>query len=288
MNDNSIQVENLSKNYGNFRLEHVSFQVPKGCIMGFIGENGAGKTTVIKLILNMIRKDGGSVRLFGLDPLTDEKAIKEQIGVVFDENHFHDMLKTKDIANIMRPMYKNWDDELFQRYLVKFDLPKDKTVKDFSRGMKMKLSIAVALSHHPKLLILDEATSGLDPIIRNEILDEFLEFIQNEEHSIFMSSHITGDLEKIADYITFIHQGKILLMDEKDHILEQHALLKCGTDDFSRIDKTDIIGTKKNDFGIDILIRKTPDTRRKYASFALDSVTLEDIMMFYVKGETAC
>uniref|UniRef100_UPI003FEFD2BC ABC transporter ATP-binding protein n=1 Tax=Candidatus Fimivicinus sp. TaxID=3056640 RepID=UPI003FEFD2BC len=224
----SIRVSNLCKNYGTFQLKDVSFTLPQGCIMGLIGENGAGKSTTLKLLLNLIHKDSGEISIFGLDPVKEEQKIKEQIGVVFDENFFHDVLRAKDIPSVMRPVYANWDDRLFDSLCARFQLPWEKKIKEYSRGMKMKLSIAVAMAHHPRLLLLDEATSGLDPVVRNEILDLFQEFIQDERNSILLSSHITSDLERVADYITFIHQGRILASESKDDLLLSHRILRCG------------------------------------------------------------
>ena len=203
-----LEVQDLTKRYdaSEFSLDHLNFKVPYGSVMGLIGENGAGKTTTLKLILNLMRRDAGTIKLFGLDNIRDEGAIKQQIGVVFDENHFHELFSPADIAKILRSLYQKWDDNLFQQYLRRFQLPADKPIKTYSRGMKVKLSIASALAHHPKLLLLDEPTSGLDPVVRDEILSIFFDFIQDEEHTILMSSHITGDLEKIADYVTFLHQ----------------------------------------------------------------------------------
>lgn len=282
--DNVIEIKNLSKHFDRFQLGEVSFNLPKGSIMGFIGENGAGKTTTIKLLLNELIKDSGSIRIFGLDSVKDEKRIKQDIGVVFDESYFHENIKPQHISKIMRQVYQNWDEKLFFDYLTKFQLPANKVTKDFSRGMKMKLSIATALSHHPKLLLLDEATSGLDPIVRNEILDLFLDFIQDEEHSILFSTHITSDLEKISDYITFIHQGKIIFSESKDSLLYDYGLLLCGTADFEKIDRPDIIGHRENRFGHEVLIKGKEFLKQKYKGFTIDPVNIEDIMLFYTKG----
>ena len=284
MVDLNLQVENLSKQYDNFRLNNISLSLPKGCIMGFIGENGAGKTTTIKLLLNLIKKDSGSVKIFGLDNIECEKEIKEQIGVVLDESYFHDNLRPTDISKILNKVFSNWDDDLFVSYLNKFNLPDNKIIKDFSKGMKAKLAIATALAHRPKLLILDEATSGLDPIVRSEILDIFLEFIQDDEHSILLSSHITSDLEKIADYITFIHEGNIVFSESKDNLIYNYGLLKCGLNDFVKIDSADVIGYRKNDFGYDILVKNKARMKTKYRDYIIDSTNLEEIMLFYIKG----
>lgn len=283
--DTILQVNNLCKDFGGFKLNKVNFSLPKGSIMGFIGENGAGKTTTIKLMLNLLKKDGGAVQVFGQDSVQNERQIKQQIGVVLDESTFHDQLTAGHISKIMAHIYKNWDDRTYSLYLDRFQLPKGKIIKEFSRGMKMKLSIAAALSHDPKLLILDEATSGLDPVVRNEILDVFLEFIQNEEHSVFMSSHITSDLEKIADYITFIHQGSIVFSDSKDELLDSYGILKCGADDFKKIDESDMVSYRKSSFGYEALIKDKNAVRRKYPSVLVEGTTLEEIMLLYVKGE---
>lgn len=256
-----------------------------GSIMGFIGENGAGKTTTIKLMLNQLKADSGSIKIFNRNSIKDEKNMKEEIGVVFDESYFHENIMPKHVSKIMSHIYKNWDTELFYDYLKRFNLPDNKVTKDFSRGMKMKLSIATALSHHPKLLILDEATSGLDPVIRNEILDIFLEFIQDEEHSILFSSHITSDLEKVADYVTLIHDGEIIFSESKDALLYDYGLLLCGSSDFSTVDKGDIIGHRQNKFGHEILVRNKEQMKQKYKGFTIDSISIEDIMLFHIRRE---
>lgn len=281
----SIEITNLSKRFDQFQLKDVNLLLPKGSIMGFIGENGAGKTTTIKLILNQLKSDAGTISILGYDHIRDEKKLKGEIGVVFDESYFHDNIKPKHISKIMEHIYRNWDREMFSHYLKAFHLPENKIIKDFSRGMKMKLSLATALSHHPRLLILDEPTSGLDPVIRNEILDIFLDFIQDEEHSILFSSHITSDLEKVADYITFLHEGKILFSESKDDLLADYGMLLCGSADFSSVDKGDIIGHRENRFGHEMLIRNKDRMAKKYKGFTIDSVTIEDIMLFYVKGD---
>ena len=219
-----LEVDSLSKHYADFDLKDVSLSLPKGAIMGLVGTNGAGKSTTIKLILNLIRRDGGSVRIFGKDNIGEEAAVKERIGVVFDECFFHDNLKPSQVSKVMGHIYKDWDEAYFFRLTDRFALPRGKVVKEFSRGMKMKLSIAAALSHHPDLLLLDEPTSGLDPIVRNEILDLFMDFIQDENKSVLLSSHITSDLEKVADYIAYIHGGRILLSDEKDALVERYGV----------------------------------------------------------------
>ncbi|SHH74369.1 ABC-2 type transport system ATP-binding protein [Clostridium collagenovorans DSM 3089] len=283
--ENVIEVKDLCKNYKDFKLDNVSFSVPKGSIMGLIGANGAGKSTTIKLLLNLLKRNSGSVKIFGEDIIEKEQRIKEEIGVVFDESNFHDTLKTKNIDSIMKSIYKNWDEKLFYSYLKKFKLPIDKTIKDFSRGMKMKLSIAVALSHNPKLLILDEATSGLDPIVRNEILDVFLEFIEDGEHSILLSSHITSDLEKIADYITLINDGKVVFSQCKDDLIYNYGILKGSKKHLESLDKADFVSIEKNSFGFQALCCDKKRIALKYPELMLDTANIEDIMMFFVRGE---
>jgi ABC-2 type transport system ATP-binding protein len=215
----------------------------------------------------------------------NERKIKEQIGVVFDECHFHETLNAKAINTFMAKIQPNWNEKLYFHYIDAFHLPKDKTVKEYSRGMSMKLSIAAALSHQPKLLLLDEATSGLDPVVRNEILDVFFEYIQDEEHSILMSSHITSDLEKICDYISFIHKGKLIFSKEKNDVIESHRIIKCGNSDYNDLDKTHMVGKRKNAFGYEVLVNDGQMKHHSYDQFTKDKATLEDIMLFYSRGD---
>lgn len=282
--ENCIEIKGLTKKYEDFKLDNVDFTVKRGSVMGFVGENGAGKTTTIKAILNLIKKDSGSINIFGLDNIESEKEIKEQIGVVFDDINFHETLNIKEINMIMKNIYSAWDEKKFFKMTEEFDLPNKKSIKNFSRGMKMKLSIAVALSHNAKLLILDEATSGLDPIVRNEILDIFLEFMQDEDHTILVSSHILSDLERIADYITFIHKGKIVFSKEKYELIETHGVLKCGINDKQKIDKKYIVGERKSSFGYEILVKNREECREIYNGMVIDKPTMEDIVLFYVRG----
>lgn len=282
--ENAISVKNLTKTYKDFKLDNVSFNLPSGSIMGFIGENGAGKSTTIKTILGLINAEGGEVSILGQALKNDNNSIKEQIGVVFEESNFHDNLNTFDISKIMTKIYKAWDNPLFLSYLKKFKLPEKKPVKEFSRGMKMKLCIAVALSHHPKLLILDEATSGLDPIVREEILDIFLEFIQDDEHSILVSSHITSDLDKIADYITFVHDGKIVFSESRLDLTDKMGIVKCGADKFNTLDSKDVIRYRKSEFGYEILIQNKSRFIINHRDLAVESASIEQIMLFYVRG----
>lgn len=278
-----LTIKNITKNYTDFTLNDISFSLPKGSIMGLIGENGAGKTTTIKLILNLIKKDNGNIKVFGLDNITDEMKIKQNLGVVLDESYFHDNLKPKDISVIMGNIYEKWDNKRFFDYLKKFNLPQDKIIKDYSKGMKMKLSIAAALSHNPQLLILDEPTGGLDPVVRSEVLDIFLDFIQDEEKSILFSTHVTSDLDKIADYITFIHEGNLVFSESNDEITNNYGIIKCGMSDFEMIDKKDIVGYRKNRFGYEILVNNKQNN--KYRDFTVDSANLEDIMLYYIRRE---
>jgi len=277
---NVLEIKNLTKYYDGFTLDNISLALPQGSIMGFIGENGAGKSTTIKLILNVIHRDRGEVKIFGRDNLIYDSELKQSVGVVYDESNFPESMTPKNINVILCRIYRNWDQQAFFRYLDQFALPADKELKTFSRGMKMKLSIAVALSHQAKLLILDEPTSGLDPVVRDEILDIFLDFIQNEEHSIFLSTHITSDIEKIADYIAFIHQGKIVFVAEKDELLNQYGVLKCGFDDFEKLDRRFVKGFRKNRFGVEALVEK-----QRFKGHVIDAATIEDIMLFTLRGE---
>ncbi|WLD28327.1 Vitamin B12 import ATP-binding protein BtuD [Clostridioides difficile] len=281
----AITIKNLNKSYKNFALQDVSFSVPKGSIMGFVGENGAGKTTTLKSILNLISYDSGNIEIFGLDNIKNEKEIKEQIGVVFEGSNFHENLNTNNISKIMSHIYKNWDDTLFKEYLKKLRVPNNKLIKEFSKGNKMKLSIAVALSHKPKLLILDEATSSLDPIVREEILDIFLDFIQDEEHSIILSSHITSDLDKIADYITFIHKGKIIFSESKDELIDTMGILKCSSNDFAKLTNEDYSYYRKSQFGYEVLLKDKYKFITKQPNLIVDNTTIEEIMLFYVRGD---
>lgn len=282
--ENAIEIKDLTKRYDGFTLDHVSFNVPRGSIMGFIGQNGAGKTTTIHSILNVIRKDEGEIKIFGLDHESHEIEVKEQMAAVFDELPFPEDLNAKVLSRILAGIYKEWDDQRFQSYLERFQLPYKKKFSKFSKGMKMKLQLASALSHNAKLLVMDEATTGLDPVVRNEFLDLFLEFIQEENHSILMSSHITSDLEKVADYVTFIDRGKILLTGMKDEILDQHGVLKCSKADFAQIDPKDFISARLTDFGAELLVHDRAKAAKTYSGLVLDKTTLEEIMLFYVSA----
>ena len=284
MNDyeNAIEIKGLTKRYDGFTLDNVSFDVPKGSIMGFIGQNGAGKTTTINALLNIVKKDEGEIKLLGLDSVKDEFEVKSQIAAVFDELPFDDRLNANDINKILREVFEQWSGETFFGYLDRFSLPRKKKFGKFSKGMKMKLQIASALSHNAKLLIMDEATTGLDPVVRNEILDIFLEYLQNEEHTILMSSHITSDLDKVADSVTFIDKGKLLISGYKDDILDSHGVLKCTKSDYKEIDPEDIISARLSDFGAEVMVADRAECSRKYSGAVIDPTTLEEIMIYYV------
>ncbi len=283
--ENVIEIKDVVKDYGDFKLDHISFSVPEGSVCGFIGQNGAGKTTTIKLILDIIKRDGGEIKVFGENIDVNSAALKENIGVVFDEMGFHDFMTAKDLDIMMKNIYKNWDEELFFEYLKKFSLPSKKKCGDFSRGMQMKLQIAVALSHHAKLLVMDEPTSGLDPIVRNEMINIFRDFVVEEDHTILLSSHITGDLEKIADEVVFIDGGKIVLAGNKDEILENHAILKCKKDEVALISKSLIVGMEQSSFGAEILVNDRNAAEKLYPEMVLESAALEEIMIYYVNSK---
>jgi ABC-2 type transport system ATP-binding protein len=253
--------------------------------MGFIGQNGAGKTTTIKLLLNLIKKDSGNINMLGLDLDKNEYQIKSQISAVFDEIPFHEVLNANQISVILSDVFEQWDKQTYFNYLDRFALPRKKNIGSFSKGMKMKLQIAAALSHNARLLIMDEATTGLDPVVRNEILDIFMEYLQDENNSILLSSHITSDLEKIADMVTFIDKGKILLTGGKDETVENHAVIKCKKDDYKNIESADIVSARLTDFGAEVMIHDRAKCEKKYAGLTIDNTTLEEIMLFYVRRE---
>lgn len=282
---NIIEIKGLNKSYDQFALNDINITVPGGSIMGLIGENGAGKTTIIKCMLNLIHRDGGTISLLGQDNLEEEQVAKQDIGIVLDECFFHDTLTPRNVDTILAPAYENWDSELYRTYLKKFKLPEKKLIKEFSRGMKMKLSLAAALCHRPKLLILDEATAGLDPVVREEILDEFLEFISDEDHGILISSHITSDLEKIADYITYIHEGNVIISDNKDDILAHYGRVGCSASDLLMVEKDDVLRVRKGSFGCQALVADRKVFKRKYPSLMVEPISLEDIMVFIGRGD---
>jgi len=282
-----LEVKGLNKKYKNsdFCLKDVSFSIPSGSIMGFVGENGSGKSTTIGCILNTLIKDSGTVKIFGRDMTDDSTDIRDDIGVVYDSNAFPAHLTPLKISSAMRDIFSQWDDALFKEYLKKLKLPEKRKIKEFSRGMTMKLGVAAALSHRPKLLILDEATSGLDPIVRDDILDLFLEFVHDENNSILLSSHITSDLEKVADYITFIHDGKIILCETKDNLIYNYGVMRCKSAQFEQVDKPDMCAYRKRGYQIDVLVSDKQTAVKKYRDIVIDSITIEEIMLMLVKGE---
>lgn len=283
MEKTALELSNVSKQYKDFTLDNISFKVPQGSIVGLIGENGAGKSTTINAVLGLISKDSGTITMLGK---TDIDAVcKENIGVVFDGNNYPDMLTPKQLGKVFENIYSSWNKEKYEQLLKKFNLPLNKKIKKFSKGMKMKYAISVAFSHNSKLLILDEATSGLDPIMRDEILDMFLDFIQDEENSILVSSHITSDLEKVADYIVFIHNGKIVFSKLKDELLENYGIIKCGASVFDEIDKDKIITYRKQDYEWQILVDDRKSAQKQYPKALIVPASIDEIMLMYVKGE---
>jgi len=285
--NSTLILKNVNKKYekSNFAIKDISFSVPEGSIVGFIGENGAGKSTTMNCILNVIRRDSGTIEIFGREMTDEDIDIRENIGVVYDSNNFPEYLTAKQLADILGRIYSKWDDFCFEQFLRRFGLPESQKIKTYSRGMSMKLAIAVALSHDSKLLILDEATSGLDPIMRDEILDVLLEFVKQENHSILLSSHITSDLEKIADYIVFIHNGEIILSKTKDELIYEYGVIRCSENDFHNILSEDILSSMKKDYQIDVLIKNRKLIEKKYKNLIVDSVSLDEIMLLLVKGE---
>lgn len=284
MND-ALTISGLTKTYKDFVLDNVSFSVPQGSIVGLIGENGAGKSTTINTALGLVQKEAGSVSILGKEEL-DNKT-KEQIGVVFDGNNFSEILSAKKISHVMKDIYQSWNNQTFMSLLKTFSLPVGKPIKQFSKGMKMKLAIAVAMSHNSKLLILDEATSGLDPVVRDDILDMLLEFVQDENNSILVSSHITSDLEKIADYIVFIHKGRVVFSKPKDERMEQYGIMKCGSAQFDELDASDIIVYRKMDYEWQVLVADRNKMQKKYPKTMIVPASIDEIMFLYVKGEAA-
>ena len=280
--NNVLEINNINKDYKKFKIDNISFNLPKGYIMGFIGANGAGKTTTIKLILNMIKRDSGEIKVFGLDNIREEERIKEQIGVVFDECYYLEDWTLNDVEKAVSMFYKNWNSSIYEKYLKEFNLARDKKVKDLSRGMRMKLMIAVAFSHEAKLLILDEPTSGLDPVARDEFLDILRDYIEDEEKSVIFSSHITSDIEKIADYITYINNGKIIFTGEKDEFLEKYCIIKGGKEDITESQKKEIIGLRMHSTGFEGLIEL-----KKAVGFSskviIEKASLDEIMIYMNK-----
>lgn len=281
---NAIELKNVSKTYPDFKLDNINLTVPEGSIVGLIGENGAGKTTTIKGILN-ITNTLGTIKIFGEEYKKKEKEIKEKLGVVLDDSFLSSYLTPKQVNAVMKDFYKNWNSDTYFTYLKEFKLPLKKIIKDFSSGMKMKLKIAVALSHDPQALVLDEPTSGLDPIVRNEILGIFRQYIlEDETRSILLSSHITSDLEHIADYIIFIHEGKILFSLPTSELLENFGIVKCSEEEFKKIKQEDYLRYKKEKYSYEVLVSNKMSFKTKYHLQTIDKPSIDEIMLFYVKG----
>jgi len=285
--DYILEVDRLSKSFpkSGFALEEVSFSLPYGSILGFVGENGAGKTTTIGCILNTVTRDSGTVKLFGREMADGDTDLRERIGVVYDGDNFPGYWTAAQLERVMAGLYTHWDGALFHRYLEEFRLPTGQRLSQFSRGMTMKLALAAALSHRPQLLILDEATGGLDPVMREEILDLLLGFVQKEDHAVLLSSHITGDLEKVADTITFLHQGRVILTAPKDELIYHYAVLRCRESQFRALDQGDILAYRRREFQIDVLVADGRAAQRKYRDVVVDPASVEEIMLLLGRGE---
>jgi len=277
---NALEIKNLSKTFKDFKLDNLNLTLPSGCIMGLIGENGAGKSTTIKLILGMLRKDGGTITILGRDNQEDIRLTKEDVGVVMDEVGIPEFMTTKQVGKVMKHTFSNWDEAEYERLLKKMALPDNKPFKDFSRGMKMKLGIAVAMSHNSKLLLLDEATSGLDPVVRDEVVEMFSEFTRDENHSILLSSHIVSDLEKICDYIAFLHKGKLMLCEEKDMLLAEYGILHCTAEQLSELDEEAVKHKKESPYGVEAIVKRDAVP----AGMNISPVSIEELFVFMVKG----
>ena len=278
---NALEIKNLSKDYKGFRLDNINLTLPSGCIMGLIGENGAGKSTTIKLILDMIHKTSGSVTILGKSNEKDIGLIKEDVGVVMDEVGIPECLTAKQVGKVMKHTFRRWSDEEYTRLLKKLSLPDNKPFKDFSRGMKMKLGIAIAMSHGARLLLLDEPTSGLDPVVRDEVVEMFYEFTRDENHSILISSHIVSDLEKLCDYVAFLHKGKLLLCEEKDELLNEYGIIQCSAEQCSELDERAVKYKKETPYGTTVMVLRkyVPDT------FKVNPITIEELFVFMVKED---
>ncbi len=284
--ENILEIKNLSKSFKDFTLKNISFSLPKGFITGFIGPNGSGKTTTIKLIMNLLKKDSGEIKVFGLDHVKHESEVKNRIGFVYDESHFYEELTVKEMKRTIAPVYDKWDEQQFQSYIEKFGLPQNKRIKDLSRGMKIKFSLAIALSHNADLLIMDEPTSGLDPLVRSEILDILYALIQDENKGVFFSTHITSDLDRIADFIVMINDGEILFCTPKDELLENHAVLKGSLTLLNTAGDLNLTGIRKSSYGFEALsMDKNTTAEFANAGAVIDKPTLEDIMLFYTRKE---
>lgn len=276
---NALEIKNLTKTYPGFTLDHLNLTLPSGCIMGLIGENGAGKSTTIKLILDMIHKDSGTITILGKDNRDGMELTKEEIGVVMDEVGIPLCLTVKQVGNIMKNTFRNWDDAEYSRLIKKLALPERKQFKEFSRGMKMKLGIAIAMSHNSKLLILDEATSGLDPVVRDEVVEMFRDFTRDENHSILISSHIVSDLEKLCDYVAFLHKGKLLLCEEKDQLLAEYGLIHCNAEELQALPLDAVKHKKESPYGVDAMVLRNAVP----AGLKISPISIEELFVFMVK-----
>lgn len=276
---NALEIRNLTKSYPGFRLEKLDLTLPSGCILGLVGENGAGKSTTIRLILDLIRRDEGSITILGKDNRENSALLRQEIGVVLDETGLPACLNPARIGRVMAGVFSNWDEALYEQYLRRFDLPPEKDFGTFSRGMKMKMGIAVALAHHPKLLLLDEPTSGLDPVVRDEVVDLFSEFTRDETHAVLISSHIVSDLEKLCDYIAFLHKGRLMLCEEKDVLLEEYGLVQCSAGALDELDPAAIRGKKITPYGVQALVRRDGIP----GGMPVSPVTLEELFIFMAK-----
>lgn len=276
---NALEIKNLNKSFKDFKLDNLSLSLPSGCIMGLIGENGAGKSTTIKLVLDILKKDSGSISILGRDNQDNIQLTKEDVGVVMDEAGIPECMTAAQVGRVMSNIFKNWDSAEYDRLLRQFDLPFDKPFKDFSRGMKMKLSIAVAMSHHAKLLLLDEPTSGLDPVVRDEVVELFFEFTRDEEHSILISSHIVSDLEKLCDYIAFLHKGKLLLCEEKDMLLSEYGIIHCTEEQIAAIDASAIKHRKESPYGVEAIVSRDSVPE----GISISPISIEELFVYMVK-----
>jgi len=284
--ENIVELKNVDKKFPGFALKNINFDVKKGYITGFIGPNGAGKTTVIRCIMDLLQVDSGSIHLFGKTHQEATKAIKQKIGFVYDGDYFYNELSVEQNKRIIAPFYENWNDDLFFYYMKHFNLPLKKKVKHLSKGMKIKFSIAMALSHNPQLIIMDEPTSGLDPVFRRELMDLLQDIMQDENKSIFFSTHITADLEKVADYVTFIHDGEIIISKEKDEVLDEYAIVKGPNHLLSNNLRGHLQGIKVTDVGFEGLIKNADKiTADLESEVLLERPTLEDIIFYTVKGD---
>lgn len=280
----SLEVNNLSRKFDAFQLKDISFKLEPGYIMGFIGPNGSGKTTTIKLIMNLLRKDSGEINIFGKDNIKFEKEIKDRIGFVYDDMYYYENMTIREMKDIVAPFYSKWDDDQFNKYLDQFNLSASMDIKDLSKGMKMKFSLSLALSHDADFIILDEPTAGLDPIVRRELLDILYNIIQNENKSIFFSTHLTTDLEKIADYITFINRGRMVFSKSIEDIFDTYKLIKGDSLLLDKINKKDFIGLREHNLGFEALVYEDMVRGLSKEDIIIDKPSLEDIMYYHIKG----